>query len=118
MQTLHGLLGLLGFQLLGTVISNLLLPSLPGPILGLAFCLAFLCLAGESLTLPLEAAAKTLLSYLPLLMIPPAVGLMDNIDTLQDNLLPISAALLGSLLITVPVCGWLMQRLIRAGKQP
>ncbi|MDH2435278.1 CidA/LrgA family protein [Pokkaliibacter sp. MBI-7] len=118
MTSVSGLLGLIGFQLLGSLVSDLLVPSLPGPILGLAFCLGFLCLAPESLSQPVEAAARMLLGYLPLLLIPPAVGLMDNIDTLQNNLLPITAALLGSLLITVPVCGRLMQRLIRAGQQP
>ncbi|MFW9674742.1 CidA/LrgA family protein, partial [Vibrio parahaemolyticus] len=61
----------------------------------------------------LEKTAALLLQYLPLLLIVPAAGIMTSAGALLDDLPAIAAGLMLSLLITVPFCGWLMQRLIR-----
>ena len=61
------------FQLIGTAINHLLLPVLPGPIIGLLLMLGYLIWRGE-VGEPLSLAASSLLRYLPLLLVPPAVG--------------------------------------------
>jgi hypothetical protein len=72
---LRGLTLLVLFQLLGTALNHLLLPVLPGPIIGLLLLLVFLIVRGE-VGEPLNLAAGSLLRYLPLLLVPPAVGVM------------------------------------------
>lgn len=72
---LRGLTWLVLFQLIGTAINHLLLPVLPGPIIGLLLMLGFLVWRGE-VGEPLSLAASSLLRYLPLLLVPPAVGVM------------------------------------------
>jgi holin-like protein len=70
---LRGLTWLVLFQLLGTAINHLFVPILPGPIIGLVLLLVFLMVRGE-VGEPLSEAASSLLRYLPLLLVPPAVG--------------------------------------------
>ena len=72
---LRGLTWLVLFQLIGTAINHLLLPVLPGPIIGLLLMLGYLVWRGE-VGEPLSLAASSLLRYLPLLLVPPAVGVM------------------------------------------
>jgi holin-like protein len=62
---------------------------------------------------PLQQAAGGLLPYLPLLLAVPASGIMTSSDLLLGELPVIVAALVLSLLVTVPFCGWLLQALIR-----
>ena len=72
---LRGLTWLVLFQLLGTAINHLFLPVLPGPIIGLLLLLVYLISRGQ-VGEPLNLAASSLLRYLPLLLVPPAVGVM------------------------------------------
>ncbi|PRD18928.1 UNVERIFIED_CONTAM: hypothetical protein NCL1_58992 [Trichonephila clavipes] len=72
---LRGLTWLVFFQLLGTGLNVLVLPFLPGPIIGMLLMVVYLCVRGgvsESISL----AASGLLTYLPLILVPPAVGIM------------------------------------------
>ena len=109
---LRGLTWLVAFQLLGTVLNVLLLPMLPGPIIGMVLLFGLL-LVRRGIPDPLEKTAALLLQYLPLLLIVPAAGIMTSAGALLDDLPAIAAGLVLSLLITVPFCGWLMQWLIR-----
>ena len=109
---LQGLTWLVLLQLLGHVLNLVLLPALPGPILGMLL-LFVLLLARRGIPESLERTAALLLQYLPLLLIVPAAGIMTSGSALLDDLPAIAAGLVLSLLITVPFCGWLMQRLIR-----
>ena len=72
---LRGLTWLVLFQLLGTALNHLFIPVLPGPIIGLLLLLVYLLVCGQ-VSEPLNEAAKGLLRYLPLLLVPPAVGVM------------------------------------------
>eukprot|EP01030_Chromulinospumella_sphaerica_P012034 gene12034-11828_t len=75
---LRGLTWLVLFQLLGTAINHLFLPVLPGAIVGLLLLLAYLVWRGE-VGEPLSLAAGSLLRYLPLLLVPPAMSLAYTI---------------------------------------
>lgn len=108
---LRGLTWLVLFQLLGTAINHLLVPVLPGPIIGLLLLLGFLMVRGE-VGAPLNEAAGSLLRYLPLLLVPPAVGVMVYARDIAADFWAIVGALLISCLLTLVVVGVLMQKLI------
>ena len=109
---LKGLTWLIALQLVGSVINLLLLPALPGPIIGMVLLFVVLLLS-QNIPESLEKTAALLLQYLPLLLIVPAAGIITSSDALLGDLPAIAVGLVLSLVITVPLCGWLMQTLIR-----
>lgn len=108
---LRGLTWLVLFQLLGTALNSLFLGMLPGPIIGLLLLFVFLLLRGE-VGEPLSEAAAGLLRYLPLLLVPPAVGVMVYAEQLATDFWALAGALGLSLLLSLLFAGWLMQKLI------
>jgi len=108
---LRGLTWLVLFQLLGTALNHLCVPILPGPIIGLLLLLIFLMARGE-VGEPLSQAASSLLRYLPLLLVPPAVGVMVYAKDIAADFWAITGALLISCLVTLVFVGLLMQKLI------
>ncbi len=108
---LRGLSWLVVFQLAGTALNVLFFPVLPGPIIGLVLLFVYLLLRGR-VNEPLNEAASSLLRYLPLLLVPPAVGVIVHMDDIKADLWAIIGALVVSFLISVIFVGWLMQILI------
>lgn len=108
---LRGLSWLVLCQLLGTALNVLLLPMLPGPIIGMLLLFAFLLLRGE-VGEPLSVASSSLLKYLPLILVPPAVGVMAYAGDIATDFWAVAGALLLSLLLSLAFAGWLMQKLI------
>lgn len=108
---LRGLTWLILFQLLGTGLNVLILHMIPGPIIGLVLLLVFLLMRGE-VGEPISQAASSLLRYLPLLLVPPAVGVMAYGRQLLADFWPLAGALVLSLLLSFLFAGWLMQTLI------
>lgn len=111
-MNLGALLWLMALQVAGAVISHFLVPALPGPIIGMVLLVLGLVVLGE-VPESLQRTASALLGYLPLLLVVPASGIMLSHDRLLADWLPIALALVGSLLVAVPFCGWLLQWLIR-----
>ena len=109
---LRGLTWLVLFQLIGTAINHLLLPVLPGPIIGLLLMLGFLVWRGE-VGEPLSLAASSLLRYLPLLLVPPAVGVMVYAKDIAADFWAIVGALVLSLVIAMGFVGVLMQQMVK-----
>jgi putative effector of murein hydrolase LrgA (UPF0299 family) len=109
---LRGLTWLVMFQLVGTGLNHLFLPILPGPIIGLVLLMIFLMVRGQ-VDEPLTLAASSLLRYLPLLLVPPAVGVMVYAADIAKDFWAIIGALVLSLLVSLAFAGWLMQKLIR-----
>ncbi|XUK70582.1 Holin-like protein CidA [Pseudomonas yamanorum] len=109
---LRGLTWLVLFQLLGTAINHLFVPVLPGPIIGLLLMLAFLVWRGE-VGEPLSLAASSLLRYLPLLLVPPAVGVMVYAKDIAADFWAIVGALVLSLVIAMGFVGVLMQQMVK-----
>ena len=81
---LRGLSMLILFQLLGTAINVLFLPMLPGPILGFVLMFVYLLLRG-GVSENINLASSSLLKYLPLLLTPPAVGIMAHTDAVMAD---------------------------------
>lgn len=112
---IEGLIGLLAAQLAGTLLAAALGLPIPGPVLGLVLLLAYLLLR-RGPPPGLNRAAQTLLAYLPLILIPPSVGLMEHLPLLARQALLLVAVIVGSTLLSLIVCGWLGQRLL--GRHP
>ncbi|MBA1244984.1 CidA/LrgA family protein [Pseudomonas japonica] len=110
---LRGLTWLIVFQLFGTAIHELFLPLLPGPVIGLLCLLGWLIYQGE-VPEPVELAASSLLRYLPLLLVPPAVGVMVYASLIAQHFWAIIGALGISVVASLGLTGWLMNRLIAA----
>ncbi|OEC33285.1 Putative effector of murein hydrolase LrgA, UPF0299 family [Pseudomonas cuatrocienegasensis] len=108
---LRGLSWLVLCQLLGTALNVLLMPMLPGPIIGMLLLFIFLLLRGE-VSEPLQQAAGSLLRYLPLLLVPPAVGVMAYAADIVADFWAVVGALVLSLVFSLVFAGWLMQKLI------
>ncbi|HBX56402.1 CidA/LrgA family protein [Pseudomonas sp. UBA2684] len=108
---LRGLSWLVLCQLLGTALNVLLLPMLPGPIIGMLLLFVFLLVRGD-VGEPLQMAAGSLLKYLPLLLVPPAVGVMAYAEAIVADFWPVVGALVVSLVLSVVFAGWMMQKLI------
>ena len=113
---LRGLSMLILFQLLGTAINVLFLPMLPGPILGFVLMFVYLWLRG-GVSENINLASSSLLKYLPLLLTPPAVGIMAHTDAVMADFWAIFGSLVISVLVSVVVIGLLMQFLIRRQQQ-
>lgn len=109
---LRGLTWLVLFQLLGTAINVMVLPILPGPIIGLLLLFVAMLARGQA-SESLQLAAKSLLRYLPLLLVPPAVGVMAYSEAILDDFWAIVGVLTLSLVVSLVFTGWLMQVLIR-----
>ncbi|WPC04551.1 CidA/LrgA family protein [Pseudomonas sp. MBLB4123] len=108
---LRGLSWLVLCQLLGTALNVLLLPMLPGPIIGMLLLFGFLLLRGE-VGEPVRLAAGSLLKYLPLLLVPPAVGVMAYAEAIVADFWAVVGALVLSVVLSLLFAGWLMQKLI------
>lgn len=108
---LRGLFWLVLCQLLGTAINALFLPMLPGPILGMLLLVVFLLCRGQ-VDEPIQQAASGLLKYLPLLLVPPAVGVMAYAEAIVADFWAVIGALVLSLILSLAFAGWMMQKLI------
>ncbi len=108
---LRGITWLVLFQLLGTGLNVLLLPMLPGPIIGMLLLFAFLVWRGE-VPAPVGEAGGALLRYLPLLLVPPAVGVMAYAEAIAADFWALAGTLVLSTLLAMLFAGWLMQKLI------
>ncbi|WP_339490129.1 CidA/LrgA family protein [Pseudomonas sp. EL_65y_Pfl2_R95] len=108
---LRGLSWLVLCQLLGTGLNVLFLPILPGPIIGMMLLFIFLLVRGE-VDAPLREAASSLLKYLPLILVPPAVGVMAYATDIAADFWAVVGALVLSLVLSLVFAGWLMQKLI------
>tara|TARA_R110002110_G_scaffold415561_2_gene650812 strand:+ start:12921 stop:13271 length:351 start_codon:yes stop_codon:yes gene_type:complete len=99
---------LLVCQLAGEVLIIASGAPLPGPVVGMGLLLAGLLLRN---TLPpdLDTMANGLLSHLSLLFVPAGVGVILHIELISDELIPITASLILSTLITLVVTAGLMQ---------
>ncbi|MBD1553458.1 CidA/LrgA family protein [Pseudomonas typographi] len=113
---LRGLTALVAFQLLGSALHALCLAALPGPIIGLLLLFGALLCMGQ-VPAPISEAASGLLRYLPLLLVPPAVGIMAYGGAIAAHIWAILGALSVSVVLSLAFSGWLMGRL-SARRQP
>jgi|TARA_B110000211_G_scaffold164245_1_gene185432 holin-like protein len=122
MNFLYGLTLLLIYQLIGEGLSLFFTLSVPGPVIGMS--LLFLSLLvfykiknnnaeKQPQNDALSNSAAAILNHLSLLFIPAGVGLIVHIDRLEDQWLPIIAAIVLGSIITMAVTAGVMMLLNR-----
>ena len=99
---IEGLVQLFLWQGLGELISKFLLPTIPGPVLGLLLLLAYLFIKGEANS-SLAMVADTFRQHLGLLFVPASVGVVLFLPELQHHALAVSTALIVSVVLTIGV---------------
>jgi holin-like protein len=104
---LKALTVLLLFQLAGETLTRALSLPIPGPVMGMTLLLVALILRtrGQADLAPewLSTTADGVLRHLSLLFVPAGVGLIAHLGRLQDEWLPIGAALVVSTIASIAV---------------
>ncbi|MBU3605176.1 MULTISPECIES: CidA/LrgA family protein [unclassified Polynucleobacter] len=97
---ISGLVQILLFQSIGELVSKFLLPTLPGPVIGLVLLVLWLVLR-KGINTELALVADAFSQYLGLLFVPAAVGVVLFLPELKANALAIVCALVGSVILTI-----------------
>ena len=97
---IFGLVQILLFQSLGELISQLLLPTLPGPVIGLVLLVLWLVIR-KGVNAELAMVADGFSQHLGLLFVPAAVGVVLFLPQLKANAVAIISALVGSVVLTI-----------------
>lgn len=103
---------ILAVSFLGEVLKSLIPLPIPASIYGLLLMLAALCFH----IIPLEEVketAKFLIEIMPLMFIPPAVGLMESWTTISPIFLELIAVTVISTILVMAVSGRVTQFVIR-----
>lgn len=107
---------LLSFQLAGLLIVTLFGLPVPGPVMGMVLFLCALMTVDGLLekTLPV---VNVLLAHFALLFVPAGVGIIEHVERLEAEWLPITASILGSsilaMIVTVLVTRWVIKLMTR-----
>lgn len=97
---ISGLVQILLFQSIGELVSKFLLPTLPGPVIGLILLVLWLFFR-KGINPDLAMVADGFSQYLGLLFVPAAVGVVLFLPQLQANALAIVGALVCSVILTI-----------------
>ncbi|MCB1963301.1 MAG: CidA/LrgA family protein [Rhodocyclaceae bacterium] len=113
---LNALTLLLVCQLIGEVITRALVLPVPGPVLGMVLLLLILIIRGGPGD-TLKHTANGLLGHLSLLFVPAGTGIMLHAERLENEWLPLLAALVVSTLVTLAVSAAVLHLLVRRRQQ-
>ena len=97
---ISGLVQILLFQSIGELVSKFLLPTLPGPVIGLVLLVGWLAMR-KRINPELAMVADGFSQYLGLLFVPAAVGVVLFLPQLKANALAILTALIASVILTI-----------------
>ncbi len=100
---LRTVLVLCGFQLLGESLAALLSLPVPGPVIGMFLLLAVLILR-KRVTPAFQQHSHALFAYLPLILVPPSVGVLAHLELIRQDWQPILGVLVITLLISLAIC--------------
>lgn len=109
-----GLVQILLFQGIGEIISKVVIPLIPGPVIGLLLLLGWLAIR-KGVSENVDAVATTLVQHLGLLFVPAAVGVVLFWPQLKAQALPVVAALVGSVVLTVAVPALILKLIAKDG---
>lgn len=102
---------MIAFLLLGDFLAALLGWPVPGSVMGMLLLFVVLVIRG-GISVPLKQSSQGLLPYLPLFIVPASVGIVNHMDVVREEGVLIVTAMIVSLAIGIPVCGWLAQKAI------
>ncbi len=109
---LKGIITFLAFYLAGEFISHLFAWPIPGSVIGMLLLFGFLYFKG-SLPPALKKSSDSLLPFLPLFIVPTSVGIVNHLYLLQQDGWLLVIAMVVSLVVAMPVCGLLMQHMLK-----
>lgn len=109
---IEGLVGILLFQGLGELVSRLLLPQIPGPVIGLLLLLSYLAVR-KAVPASIDQVASALVQHLGLLFVPAAVGVVLFWPQLRSHALAVTLALLVSVVLTIAAPALILRLLAR-----
>jgi holin-like protein len=112
---LRGLLILLLFQCAGEIIKAVTGLFLPAPVIGMLLLFVALSIRARTVPAPLNEASQQLIRYLPLMFLPPAVGIFFLGPEFSDQWPAILAAIIAGTFCSLLFNAWLMKYL--SGKQ-
>lgn len=98
---------ILACQLIGEFTVGATGLPIPGPVVGMVLLFCFLLVRGQ-VPEDLSHVGNALLNHLSLLFVPAGVGVMVHLELLGTDALPLSAAIIGSTIITITVTALVM----------
>lgn len=106
------LLIIVAFSFAGEVLHRLIPLPFPASIYGII--LLFLCLELKIVRVKhIREVSTTLIAAMPVMFVPPAVGLMDTWDAIRDSWPQYLVITVLSTLVVMAVAGWATQLVIR-----
>lgn len=112
---LNGLIVLLSFFLAGEFVAAWCNLPIPGSVLGMLLLFSFLLWRG-SIPATVKSSSASVLPYLPLFIVPASVAILNHLNLLSRDWLALSLAIVFSLVMGIPLTGWLMQRMMGYSK--
>ena len=113
---LLAILVLLGCQLVGEALRDLLGLPVPGAVVGMFLLAVVLACRGRGprrIPVALETTADMLISVMGLLFVPAGVGIIAEAPLLGQQWIPILAAVIGSTVLSLAVTGVVMHGVMR-----
>lgn len=102
--------------LIGEMLSFLIPLPIPASIYGIVLLFALL-VSGRLKVESIKEVSSFLLAIMPVMFIPPTVGLMDSFSLLRGSLAAYVTIMIVSTIVVMAVTGRVTQRLIRSEKQ-
>lgn len=103
---------LLSFQLAGLLIVTLFGLPVPGPVMGMVLFL-FALMTVDGLLEKTLPVVNVLLAHFALLFVPAGVGIIEHVERLEAEWLPITASILGSSILAMIVTVLVTRRVIK-----
>jgi len=108
-------------QLIGEAIARGSGVPVPGPVIGMVLCVLLMAardrmvrwMPPELRDATFENTGRGILSHLSLLFIPAGVGVVQRLDVLAGNALPITLSLLVSTVLSLAVTAWVFEIVAR-----
>ncbi len=99
---IDGLVQIFIWQGIGELVSRFIIPTIPGPVIGLVLLVAYLTFKGE-VNPSLGMVADSFRQHLALLFVPASVGVVLYLPDLKANALAVTVALVVSVIIAIAV---------------
>ena len=103
---------ILGYTFIGEALQRILPLPIPGSVYSLVLLFLALCLGRVRLD-EIQETAHYLTTILPVMFVAPAVGIVEYLDAISSNLIPILLILIGTTVITFGISGTLVQKFLK-----
>lgn len=105
---------ILAFCFAGELLGKLIPLPIPANIYGIV--LLFIALETKLIKVSdLKETSSFLIATMPIMFLPPAVGLLESWDTIKGSILEIGVITVATTLIVMAAAGWTTQAVIRKG---